>query len=375
MTSSDPNHAKRRWRLALGRYSERQLGGLSGQEARADRALDYLYGREYDRRGLHRPSGPGSLDPTQMKALDWLGEARKLFPQSVFEVMQDHALDRYGLTDLLSDPKTLDSLEPNQELLKTLLSFHGRASPDMKEKLRQVADAVIQDVMRRLHTDVQRAFSGRRNPFKRSHMASAANFDWRGTLRRNLKNYDPETGRIIADDLRFVSRERRRLPWSVILCVDQSGSMTDSIIHSAVMAAILSGLPGVKVSMVLFDTSIIDVTDKLTDPLETLLSVQLGGGTNIGRAVEYCERFVDTPERTVFVLISDFAEGASPRRLYQSVARMNEAKVRLIGLSALDDLGDPYLDKQIAGRLAGLGMHVGAMTPDRLAIWLAEVMR
>lgn len=369
------DQAKRRWRLALGRYAESQLGDLAGRDMRTDRALDYLYGREYENRGLHRPSGPGSLDPTQMKALDWLGEARKLFPQSVFEVLQDHALDRYGLADLLDDPKTLDNLEPNQDLLKTLLSFHGRAKPEMKEKLRQVADVVIQDILRRLKSDVHRAFSGRRNPFKRSNVASAANFDWRNTLRQNLKTYDPKTERIIAENLRFMSRERRRLPWSIILCVDQSGSMTDSIVHSAVMATILSGLPGVTVSMVLFDTSIIDVTDRLTDPLETLLSVQLGGGTDIGRAVEYCERYVETPARSVFVLISDFAEGASPRRLFSAVARMSEARVRLIGLSALDDQGSPYHDDQIAGRLTSLGMQIGAMTPDRLAQWLAETMR
>ncbi len=367
--------AKRRWRLALGRYSERQLGGLSGQQARADRALEYLYGREYQRRGLHRHGGPGSLDPTQMKALDWLGEARKLFPESVFETLQDHALDRYNISDLLNDSETLENLEPNQELLKTLLSFHGRANPAVKDKLRQVAQSVIQDILQRLRSDVQRAFSGRRNPFKRSKLASAANFDWRATLRQNLKTYDPETGRLIAEQLRFNAREQRRLPWTVVLCVDQSGSMTDSIIHSAVMAAILSGLPGVKVSMVLFDTSLIDVSDTLGDPLETLLSVQLGGGTDIGRAVEYCERFVDTPERTVFVLISDFAEGASPQRLLRAIARMAEARVKLIGLSALDDLGDPYFDAQIAGQLSGLGMKIAAMTPDRLAVWLAEVMR
>jgi len=375
MTDIDAKSAKRRWRLALGRYSEQQLGGLSGQDQRADQALDYLYGREYQKRGLHRPSGAGSLDPTQMRAIDWLDSARKLFPKSVFEVLQDHALDRYGLSELLEDADILESLEPNQDLLKVLLGFHGRADPATKAKIRQVAQAVIDDLIRRLKTDVQRAFSGRRNPFQRSRIASAANFDWHGTLRRNLKNYDPKTGRIIADDLRFISRNRRNLTWSVVLCVDQSGSMINSIIHSAVMATILSGLPGVKVSMVLFDTSIIDVTDRLSDPIDTLLSVQLGGGTDIGRAVEYCERYVETPERTAFVLISDFAEGTSPQRLYRSVARMNEAKVKLIGLSALDEVGDTYMSHDVANRLATLGMHIGAMTPDRLAHWLAEVMR
>ena len=201
----------------------------------------------------------------------------------------------------------------------------------------------------------------------RSNIAAAANFDWRATIRANLKNFDRERGRIIADRIRFNSREKRRLPWRIILCVDQSGSMTDSII--------LSGLPGVSVKMVLFDTSIIDVSDKLTDPLETLLSVQLGGGTDIGRAVGYCEGFVEDGERTVLVLISDFCEGAPPRALFAAVARLAEARVKLIGLGALDDTRHAEFDASIAARLAELGMHVGTMTPDRLAEWLAGIMR
>lgn len=364
----------RRWRLTLGQYAAPKLGDLSGQDGRMDVTLDYLYGREYEGRGLQRDRGPGSLDPTQMLPLKWLGQARGLFPESVFETLQGHALDRYGLTDLLKDPKTLEELEPNQDLLKVLLSFHDRADPKVRDKLREIAQRVIREIMERLRHEVMRAFSGRKNRFKRSNIASAANFDWRATLRENLKTYDPETGRIVAEQLRFNSREKRRLPWTVILCVDQSGSMTDSIIHAAVMAAILCGLPGVTVKMVLFDTSVVDVSDKLTDPLDTLLSVQLGGGTHIGRATTYCEDLVTDPTRTVFALVSDFAEGASPRALYASLARMAEARVRLVGLLALDESGAPYYDQQVAGRAAQIGMHVGAMTPNRFANWLAEVM-
>ena len=160
----------------------------------------------------------------------------------------------------------------------------------------------------------------------------------------------------------------------MILCVDQSGSMTDSIIYSAVMAAILAGLPGVSVKMVLFDTSVIDVSDKLTDPLDTLLSVQLGGGTNIARATAYCEGLVENPSRTVFALITDFCEGGSPRALLASIARLAEARVRLVGLLALDEAGTPFFDEKIAAEAAALGMHVGAMTPDRFANCLAEIM-
>ncbi|MDB2407689.1 VWA domain-containing protein [Jannaschia sp.] len=160
----------------------------------------------------------------------------------------------------------------------------------------------------------------------------------------------------------------------MILCVDQSGSMTDSIIHAAVMAAILCGLPGVTVKMVLFDTSILDVSDRLTDPLETLLSVQLGGGTNIARAVEYCEGLVADPSRTVFALITDFAEGGSPRALHAALARMGAARLRMVGLTALDLEGRAYFDAEVAAGAARCGMEIGAMTPDRFAEWLAGVM-
>ncbi|MEM7720446.1 MAG: VWA domain-containing protein [Pseudomonadota bacterium] len=364
----------RRWRLALGQYAKPQLGGLTGQDRPMDTALEFLYGREYDGRGIARDRGRGSKDPTQMLPLKWLGKARGLFPESVFETLQGHALDRYGLTELLKDPKTLDDLEPNQDLLKVLLSFHGRADPAVQAKLREIANKVIREIMERLRHEVMRAFSGRRNRFRRSNIASAANFDWRATLRDNLKTFDPETGRIVAERLRFNSREKRRLPWTVVLCVDQSGSMTDSIIYAAVMAAILCGLPGVQVKMVLFDTSILDVSDRLTDPLETLLSVQLGGGTDIGRATRYCEDLIEDPTRTVFALITDFAEGGSPRPLLASLARMAEARVRLVGLLALDDGGAPFYDINIAAQAADIGMNVGAMTPDKFANWLAEVM-
>lgn len=367
--------AQRRWRLALGRYAERSLGVVNGRDAEADRVLDYLYSREFKKRGQQFGKGHGSLDPTQLTAIDWLGKARALFPRTVFETLQTHALDRYALTDLLGDPKALEGLQPNPNLLRAVLGFHGRAQPQVKEKLRAIANEVIKELMARLKSEIERAFSGRRDRFRRSHLASSANFDWRATIRANLATYDPERQRIIADRLLFNSRHRRRLRWRVILCVDQSGSMTDSIIHSAVMAAILMGLPGVDVNLVLFDTAIVDLSDRAADPLETLMSVQLGGGTDIGKAVSYCETLVRDPDRTIFVLVTDFCEGAPARPLYAAVARLAEARVRMIGLPALDDTGFADYDLPIATRLADLGMHVGAMTPNRLADWLAAIIR
>ena len=368
-----------RWRLLLGRHAESALGAcLGGADGRRDQALDFLYSREYRARGIDpgddRTKREGSADPTQMKALDWLGEMRDLFPDTIAERLTDEAVSRYGLTDLLSDPRVLEDLDPSPALLRSLLSLQGRADPALKAEIRRIADQVIAEIMEKLRVALQRALSGRRNRHARSPHKAAANFDARGTIRANLAHWDQTRQVLVAEQLRFNARQRRHLDWTVILCVDQSGSMTDSLIFSALMAAILSGLPGIRVKMVLFDTSVLDVTDRLDDPLELLLSVQLGGGTDIGKALTYCEGLVESPTRTVLALVSDFCEGVTPRRMLASVARLHSAQVRLLGVAALNDAGRADYDRQMAEQLAALGMNVAAMTPDSFADWLAGVM-
>ena len=368
----------RRWRMVLGRYAEEQLGhvGLDRTQQRMDRALDYLYAREMEQRGLRRDRAKrlGGLDLSNPSPLAWIGEARELFPRSVFEALQAHAVDRLGLTELLADPKTLDSLEPNGDLLRALIAFKGRASPAVQEKIRDVARRVVEETLRRLKPAFDRALSGRRNRQRRGHLKRMQDFDWRATIRENLRNYDPERGRIVADRLRFTGRARRRLPWTIVLCVDQSGSMVDSVIHAAVMAAILAGLPSVSVRLVVFDTAVVDLSGEVADPVSVLMSVQLGGGTDIGRAVAYCEKQITQPSRTVFVLLTDFCEGASPAPLVAAVRRMAAARVVLLGLAALDDQATPDFDHAVAQRLADAGMRIAALTPDRFAEWIAEVI-
>ena len=370
----------RRWRLALGRYAERSLpnDGLSGAELRADRALDYLYAREMEKRGLRRGKQGydrgGSLDPTALTPLGWLGELRDLFPQSVYETVQAHAIDNLGMSELLTDPKVLDALEPNKDLLKSLIAFKGRADPAMREKIREVTRKVVEEIIRQLRPSIEAALSGKPNRFRRSQMKSIQNFDWRATIRDNLQNWDAERGVIIADRLRFHGRSRRRLPWTIILCVDQSGSMLSSTIYAAVMASILTSLPSVEVKLVVFDTSIVDLSSEAHDPVEVLMSVQLGGGTNIGAAVEYCETLVTQPTRSIFVLISDFEEGAPVGRLLAAVRRMASARITLLGLGALSDDSAPVYDRRMAERLVGCGMEIAALTPDRFAAWIGSVI-
>lgn len=374
--NTTPAKAPARWRLALGRHAKDHLNaaGLSGQEVRLDRAMEALYGRAHAGRGF-RPGQGGSLDPSQIFMPSWIDELKQLFPASVFETIQSHAIERFDMAELLANAETLKRLEPNIGLMKVLLSFRGRADPKVAEPIRQIVRKVVEDLKRRLATAVARAFSGSRNRFRRSQQKRMANFDVRATIRANLKNYQRDRRALIAERLKFAARQRRQLPWTIILCVDQSGSMLGSVIHAGVLASILAALPALQVKLVVFDTSVVDLSERVDDPVDLLLSVRLGGGTDIGKAITYCEGLIGQPTRTVLALISDFEEGGSPATLVRAVRRLAEARVTLIGLAALGEEAAPVFDRAMAARLADAGMAIAALTPDRFAEWLNGVMK
>ncbi len=377
MSEPTPQEALARWRLVLGKYAQPRTGDcLSGDQQRMADALEQLYGREYRGRGVRQDQrlGPGSLDPSQLNVPRWLSEVRELFPKQTYERITKHALDRYGLTELVQDPEALAALEPSTELLGAVLSLKGHMRGPVLAEAKRLIARVVEEVKRKLEREVQAALSGRINRFRRTRHKIAHNFDARGTIRRNLKHWDAERQKLLVEDPQFFNRVRRHLPWEVILCVDQSGSMTNSVIHAAVMAGVLAGLPLVRVRLVVFDTAVVDLSEHVSDPVEVLLGVQLGGGTNIGQAVRYCEQLVSQPRRTVLALITDFCEGADPRALVASCRRLHGAGVKLLGLAALDEAANPWYDEQMAGRLAAEGMEIAALTPAQLAHWLAAVM-
>jgi len=366
-----------RWRLVLGKYAQPRMADcLDAAGQRMADALEQLYSREYRGRGVRQDPrlGPGSLDPSQLNVPKWLNEVRELFPKETCTRITQHALDRYGLTELVQDPATLASLEPSTELLSAVLALKGRMGGAVLAEARRLIARVVEEVRRKLEQEIKNAIAGRLNRFRHSQHRVARNFDARATIRRNLKHWDPERRKLVVEQPRFYSRVRRHLPWEVILCIDQSGSMANSVIHSAVMAGILAGLPMVRVRLVVFDTAVVDLSEHVSDPVEVLMSVQLGGGTNIGQAVRYCEQLVSQPRRTVLVLVTDFCEGAEPRALIAACKRLREAGVKLLGLAALDAEANPFYDTQLAGRLAAEGMEIAALTPLQLAHWLAAVM-
>ena len=373
----DAATALMRWRLVLGRFAADGLPGtLAGDAARMDAALDFLYGREYRGRGAREGgSREGSLDPSQLTVPTWLHEVRELFPRETVEVVERHALERYGMADLVADPAVLESLEPNYELLRAILTFKGMMRGPVLDLARRVVRQVVDDLKRRLADEVRRVLWGRLHRFQHSPLRVAQNFDWRRTMRANLRHYDPVRRRLLIEHAYFFSRVERHLPWDIILAVDQSGSMLDSVIHSAVMAGILAGLPALRVRLVVFDTSVVDLSGYVDDPAEALMNVQLGGGTDIGKALAYCETLLETPQRTIVCIVSDFFEGGSPERLVAAVRRLREAGVRVLGRAALDPAAQPSYDRQMAERLVAAGAEISALTPLQLAEWLMRAIR
>jgi Mg-chelatase subunit ChlD len=368
-----------RWRLVLGESAEEALGcSLEGQEQECDRALGFLYDREYTpgrnvRRGGDRT---GSLDPSALSVPEWINQVHELFPKKTVERLEKDALERYQLQEMVTNPEVLQRAEPSQTLLKAILHTKHLMSQKVLEMARVLVRRTIEQLMEKLSRPLQQPFLGAMDRRKRSNLKIAKNFDAKTTIRRNLKHFDPESKRLVIQTPYFFSRVRRHVDrWQIIVLVDESGSMADSVIHSAVTAAIFFGIKSIRTHLVLFDTEVVDVTEHCSDPVETVMRVQLGGETDIGRALHYASGLVDNPRRTIVILITDFYEGAPADRLLSTAKKLLESGVTLLGLAALDDRAEPNYNRAMAEKFVAMGAHVGAMTPGALAEWVAQKVR
>jgi Mg-chelatase subunit ChlD len=368
-----------RWRLVLGEDAEQGLGcGLDAAEARRDRALGYLYNREYRSGRNVRPGKDraGGLEDSQLTVPEWINEVHELFPRRTIERIERDALERYQMQELVTSAEILARAQPSQALLKAVLQTKHLMNQEVLAVARTLVRKVIEQLMEKLARPVQTVFLGARDRKRRSQMKVARNFDARRTVRQNLSSYDLESQRLFIRTPHFYSRVRRLADrWQVIVVVDESGSMADSVIHAAVTAAIFVGIRSLRTHLVLFDTNIVDVTDQCGDPVEAIMKVQLGGGTDIGNALSYASRLIDNPRRTIVVLITDFYEGGPQERLFAVTRQLIESGVTLLGLAALDERAEPNFDHGVAEQMAALGAHVGAMTPGELAEWVAQKVR
>jgi Mg-chelatase subunit ChlD len=344
-----------------------------------DACLGFLYDREYQAgrnvRGSDK-NAAGSLGASILSVPEWINAVHQLFPKKTIERLEKDALERYQLDEMVTNPDVLARAQPNLTLLKAVLRTKHLMNQEVLKAAQHLVRQAVEELMKKLARDVRSAFQGALDRKNRSTLKIAKNFDMRTTLRRNLKHYQASGRRVLIEMPFFYSRIRRQVDrWQMIILVDESGSMMDSVIHAAVTAAIFYSMRMMKVHLCIFDTAVVDMTEHCTDPVETLMKVQLGGGTDIGQALAYAWERVENPRRTIVALITDFCEGAPPARLYAAARQLVESGVTCLGLAALDERAEPTYDHHVAGQLVQMGWHVAAMTPGELATWVAEKVR
>jgi Mg-chelatase subunit ChlD len=345
----------RRWRMVLGGADADGTGvALVGDDLRRDQALERLYDAE-------RQAGLGGSSPAVVR---WLGDIRTYFPSSVVSVMQHDALERLNLRRMLLEPELLATVQPDLELATELIALGSVMPSETRDTARTIVREVVQDVERRLASPLRQAVSGALNRARVTRRPRHRDIDWDRTIRRNLRHYQPDYRTVIPETLLGHARRSSALR-DVIIAVDQSGSMAASVVYSSVFAAVMASIRSVETRLVVFDTSVVDLTELLDDPVEVLFGTQLGGGTDINRAVGYCQTLVRRPSETIFVLISDLFEGGVERELLSRVSQLISSGVSVIVLLALSDKGAPSFDHELAAKLAALGAPAFACTPDQ----------
>lgn len=378
----------RRWRLVLGGDDDGTGCKLNGLDLEMDKALAALYnkggyetggggtvttrGRGRGGQQAQRSAGLGASSPQVAR---WLGDIRSYFPQTVVQVMQRDAIDRLNLRQLLLEPEMMESVEPDVHLVGTLLSLNHLMPAETKETARQVVRRLVEDLEKRLGAKLRATVSGALDKSTRTSRPRHSDIDWGRTIQVNLKNYLPEYRTVVPERLVGYARKERAVKRDVVLAIDQSGSMYASVVYASVFGAVLASLKSLKTSLVVFDTAVVDLTPQLSDPVDVLFGTQLGGGTDINRAIAYSQSLITRPTESIFILISDLYEGGVRREMLRRVAEMTAAGTQVIVLLALSDEGAPSYDRENASALAAMGVPAFACTPDKFGELMAAAIQ
>ena len=360
----------RRWRLVLGGADDGVGTALTGDDAHIDAALAAVYDAAPPRRG-GRAGGLGSSAPGVAR---WLGDIRRYFPSTVVQVLQHDAIERLNLRRLLLEPEMLDALEPDLALVTTLLELNRLLPETTRATARQIVGRVVADIEQRLGRRTHEAVHGALARAARSRRPRPGDIDWDRTIRANLRHWLPEVRTLVPEHLVGYGRHQPALQRDVIIAIDQSGSMADSVVYAGVYGCVLAGIRALRTHVVAFDTAVVDLTAHLDDPVDVLFGVQLGGGTDIAGAIGYCETLVERPTQTVLVLISDLYEGGVQDALVARMEDLVRRGVTCLALLALSDEGTPSYDHDHAAALADVGVPAFACTPDAFADVLAAAL-
>ncbi|HYE62924.1 MAG TPA: VWA domain-containing protein [Phycisphaerales bacterium] len=367
----DPQERLKRWRMLLGGDASDGIGiRLTGRDEAMDNAMSALYDPKPGMGGGRR-GGLGASAPT---AARWLGDIREYFPSSVVRVMQKDAIDRLGMSSLLLEKEMLDAITPDIHLVTTLMSLSGVIPQKAKATARLIVQRVVRDLQKKLDAPMRQAVIGALKRSTRTRRPRHGEIDWNRTIRANLKHYQPEYRTIVPETRIGYGRRRNELR-TIIVCIDQSGSMGQSVVYSGVFGAVLASIPALRSHVVAFDTSVVDLTEKMADPVDVLMGVQLGGGTDINRALAYCETLINRPRDTILVLITDLYEGGDNAQMLKRAASIAGSGVKFVTLLALGDTGAPTFDQNNAAAMASFGIPSFACTPDRFPDLMAAAIQ
>ena len=379
----DNKDRMKRWRLILGEESKKDFEDLSGntlslsdEDAMMDQALFAIYNRNNRFMGGNTGQG-GGKGPSAPQVSRWLGDVRTLFDKDLVKIVQADAMERCGLKQLVFEPEILENLEPDINLANTIMLLKEQIPSKSKENVREFMKKIVDKINKLLESDIKRAVSSVLNKKRHSPIPLAAALDFKTTVRRGIKNYNKEIGNIIPEKYYFFDRSVNSpaSKYTVILDVDQSGSMGESVIYSSVISCILASMSALKTRIVAFDTEIVDLSEKTEDPVDLLFGFQLGGGTDINKSVAYCQKYIENPKKTIFFLISDLMEGGNRAGLMRRLEEMKESGISVICLLAIADAGKPYYDSAMAGRIAAAGIPCFACTPERLPELLEKALK
>lgn len=361
--SNNEQHT-RKWRLILGGKENDGTGvTLNERDLQMDKTLEALYDT----------TRQGGLGPSSPNVARWLGDIRTFFPSSIVQVMQQDALNRLNLTQMLFEKEMLENVEADVHLVATLMTLSKVIPDKTKDTARQVVRKVVDELMRKLSQPTQQAIIGSLNRSARNRRPRHNEINWHATIQKNLKHYQPDYKTIIPETRIGYGRKRTALK-DVVLCLDQSGSMGTSVVYSGIFGSVMASIPAIKTKMVVFDTVVSDLTEELTDPVELLFGVQLGGGTDINLALTYCQQIITKPNDTVLVLITDLYEGGNQDKMRQRAAELVAAGVQVVVLLALNDEGAPFYDHNNAQYFSNLGIPVFACTPDKFPDLMAAAL-
>lgn len=375
------NRNLNRWRLILGSFAEDNLE-IDDKYSEIDKTLNFLYDREYSQNNEYNLNSQNDSnykkrfgkEKSALTVPKWISKVKKLFPKETVEIMQKHALEKYKLTEILTNENILKEIEPNIELLKNILVFKDTMSKNVKKLAFDIVKKIVEDIKKKMETEIKKAFYGKKLPNSTNTNKIFKNLDIKKTIRYNLKNYNYKDKKIFVDKLFFNQNIKKYNPWNIIILIDESGSMLDSVIYSSIMASIFVNLPYLSVKLIIFDISIVDLSEYIKEPIDILFKVQLGGGTDIQMALEYAKKIITAPDKTIVLLISDLFDSNNYKFMYKSANDIIESGSKLFVLTALDYNSNISYDKEAARYFSKIGAKVGALTPDKLSKWISETI-